>query len=70
MQRTGRELTDVEMIDLFFEIVQIMLDAYNKPLRPDFEKRSRTAQAGYDIMILLHKKGIIAPGEAQGKLKL
>ncbi len=70
MQRTGRELTDIEMIDLFFDIVQIMMDAYNKPLRAEFEKQSRAAQAGYDIMILLHEKKIIVPGEAQEKLKL
>lgn len=43
MQRTGRELTDIEMIDLFFDIVQIMMDAYNKPLRAEFEKQSRAA---------------------------
>ena len=62
MQRTERELTDVEMIDAFDEILDLIIEAYDKPLRKDFERQSRPAQFGYDILRMLIDKRILSVG--------
>ena len=62
MQRTERELTDVEMIDALEEILDLIIEAYDKPLRKDFERQSRSAQFGYDILRMLIDKKILSVG--------
>ena len=62
MQKTERELTDVEMIDTLDEILDLIIETYDKPLRKDFEKQSRPAQFGYDILRMLMEKGLLSVG--------
>ena len=72
MRRTGRELTDVEIIDAFETIIDIILRGNNEPIRKEFEKYSRCTQIGYDIETSLKEADIIEPGEnyRQEKLKV
>ena len=70
MQKTGRELTREEKAEIFDEIIRIVLDSYNKPILPDFERYSRSAQAGHLILTLLYSRKILGPGPDQMRLKL
>lgn len=72
MQRTERQLTDVEMIDAFLEILSIIIKGYKDPIRPEFYKESRAGQVGYDIVEHLVREDILRPGklDQQEKLKL
>lgn len=70
MQRTDRELTDVEIIDLYFEILDLIVGTYKDPLRADFLRQSRCAQLGYDLLRLTIDRGVIAPGEQDPQMRL
>ena len=59
MQRTTRELTDVEMIDALEDIIEIICDCYEHPVRKEFEKASRAAQIGKDTVSKLLERGIL-----------
>ena len=59
MQRVVREVTDVEMIDALNEIIDLIIDSYDSPVRPEHEKSSRAAQIGQDIVKVLIKKDLI-----------
>lgn len=63
MQKTDRELSDVEIIDTYMEILDLVESTYEDPIREDFKKQSRSAQLGYDLLRLLIDKGVIAPGK-------
>lgn len=63
MYRTRKELTDVEIIDLFEWMVDMICDCYNYPVRKEFQKSCRAAQIGYDIEKRLLSAQIIAPGD-------
>ena len=70
MQKTGRELTREEKSEILDEIIRIVLDSYNKPILPDYERYSRSAQAGHLILTLLYSRKILGPGPDQMRLKL
>lgn len=70
MRRTLKELTDIEIIDTFFEIVDMICESYNHPVRGDFQKASRAAQIGYDIQRTLLDKQIIETGSKYNQEKL
>ena len=59
MQRVQREVTDVEMIDALNEIIDLIVDCYDQPLRPEFDKSSRSAQIGHDVVKTLREKGLM-----------
>ena len=70
MKRTEKRLTDDECRQILIEIVKIIIGAY-KNLHPDFEKRSRAEQCGYDITRLLLDRDIITFGQSgQERLNL
>ena len=62
MLRPQREVTDVEMIDALNEIIDIIIDCYNCPVREDFRKQSRSAQIGYDVQKCLLRYDLIRTG--------
>lgn len=62
MKRTEKRLTDDECRELLTEIVKIVITAYRN-IRPEFEKKSRMDQIGYDTVYTLYGRGIIAKGE-------
>ena len=62
MLRTQRELTDVEMIDTLNEVIDIVVDCYQHPVREHFQKSARSAQIGYDIQRCLISHDLIRPG--------
>lgn len=70
MQRTGIELTDIEMIDTFIEIVDLAIKAYDNPVREGFRRGSRCEQLGYDLVKLLMHKQIIKTGKGEGQQRL
>lgn len=72
MQRTERELTDVEIIDAFEKILEIIITNSENPVREDFVKASRAAQDGYDIKRYLMDENILRTGarNQQEKLKI
>lgn len=70
MQKTERELTDVEMIDALLDIVELLIRTYDEPIRAEFSRTSRSSQFGYDTMMLLMKRGIIKPGKREGQISI
>lgn len=70
MQKTGIEQSDVEIIDTYYEILDLIVRTYNNPLRVDFIRQSRSAQLGYDLMRLAMDKGVIAPGGQDPQIKM
>lgn len=62
MLRVQRELTDVEMIDALNEIIDIIVDCYQHPVREHFQKSARSAQIGYDIQRSLLSRNMIKTG--------
>lgn len=70
MQKTDRELSDVEIIDTYMEILDLVESTYEDPIREDFKKQSRSAQLGYDLLRLLIDKGVIAPGKKDPQQKI
>lgn len=59
MQRTRRGLQISEIVDAFNEIVEIIVDCYNHPLREKFKNETRSTQIGKDIETALLKRGIM-----------
>lgn len=59
MQRVLREVSDVEMIDALNEILDLIIDCYESPVRPEYEKASRAAQIGHDIVRVMTKRDLI-----------
>lgn len=57
-----RDVTDVEMIDALNEIMDIVIDCYNHPVREEYKKQSRSAQIGYDIQRCLLSHDLIRTG--------
>lgn len=57
MQLSERELTDIEMIDAFLDILDMAVSNSNDPIREEFKKTSRCDQLGYDLKryLLEHK---------------
>lgn len=70
MQRTERELTDVEIIDAFEKILEIIITNSEHPVREDFQKSSRAAQDGYDIKRYLMDENILRTGARNQQEKL
>lgn len=70
MQKTDRELSDVEIIDTYMEILDLVESTYEDPIREDFKKQSRSAQLGYDLLRLLIDKRVIAPGKKDPQQKI
>lgn len=70
MQRTERELTDIEMIDAFDAIIHLIIRTYEDPIRPEFIKQSRAAQAGYDIIEYLVHEDILRTGKPNQQERL
>ena len=62
MTRSQRDVTDVEMIDALNEIMDIVIDCYNHPVREEYKKQSRSAQIGYDIQRCLLSHDLIRTG--------
>lgn len=62
MTRAQRDVTDVEMIDALNEIMDIVIDCYNHPVREEYKKSSRSAQIGYDIQRCLLSHDLIRTG--------
>lgn len=72
MRRTERELTDVEIIDAFDKIVDIIINNYEQEVPESFRKGSRAAWIGYKIQRMLLDEKIIETGkkEEQRRLKV
>lgn len=70
MQRTDKELSDVEIIDTYFEILDLIVRTYSEPLRADFVRQSRCAQLGYDILRLTLDRGVIALGGQDPQIRM
>ena len=70
MQRTDKELSDVEIIDTYFEILDLIVRTYREPLRADFVRQSRCAQLGYDLLRMSIDKGVIAPGGQDPQMRI
>ena len=70
MYQVEREITDVEIIDVFYEIIDLLLRGYNEPIREGFNKKSRAEQVGYDLTMCLIRKDIIHVGEQEVQQKL
>lgn len=70
MYQVEREITDVEIIDVFYEIIDLLLRGYNEPIREGFKKKSRAEQVGYDLTMCLIRKDIIHVGEQEVQQKL
>lgn len=70
MQRSERELTDVEIMDAYEDILTLIESAYNSPVRKEFEKQSRCEQAGYDIITMLLKRRMLDPGIRDEQMNL
>lgn len=62
MTRAQRDVTDVEMIDALNQIMDIVIDCYNHPVREEYKKQSRSAQIGYDIQRCLLSHDLIRTG--------
>lgn len=59
MQRVQRQVTDVEMIDALEEIIDLIIDCYEHPVRKEHEKDARSTQIGHDIVKILTKRDLI-----------
>ena len=59
MQRVMREVTDIEMIDALNEIMDLIIDCYESPVRQEYENETRAAQIGHDIINVLTKKELM-----------
>lgn len=59
MQRTRKRLQISEIVDAFNEIVEIIVECYNLPLREKFKNETRSTQIGKDIETALLKRGIM-----------
>lgn len=59
MQRTRKRLQISEIVDAFNEIVEIIVECYNHPLREKFKNETRSTQIGKDIETALLKRGIM-----------
>lgn len=70
MQKTERDLTDIEMIDTLLDIVDLIIRTYDEPIRAEFQKTSRCSQFGYDTMMLLMSRNFIKPGKKEEQLRL
>ena len=70
MQRTRRALTDTEKIEAFEQILKIIIENSEQPVRKDFEKYSRAAQDGYDIKRYLMNQKILKTGVRNQQEKL
>lgn len=70
MQRTDKEVSDIEIIDTYMEILDLVESTYEDPIREDFKKKSRCEQLGYDLLYLLINKGVIAPGKKDPQQRL
>lgn len=57
MQRTRRGLEVAEIVEAFNAIIDIIIDCYNKPLRPNYETRS--TQIGRDMTKALLDRRIL-----------
>lgn len=70
MYQVDRDITDVEIIDAFYEIIGLLLKGYNEPIREGFSKKSRAEQVGYDLTMCLIRKDIIHVGQKEEQQKL
>lgn len=59
MQRVQRQVTDIEMIDALEEIIDLIIDCYEHPVRKEHEKDARSTQIGHDIVKVLTKRDLI-----------
>lgn len=59
MQRTRRGLQIPEIVEAFNEIIEIIIECYNHPLREIFKNETRSTQIGKDIETALLKRGIM-----------
>ena len=59
MQRVMRDVTDAEMIDALNEIIDLVIDCYEEPVRKEHEDNARSTQIGQDIVKVLTKKDLI-----------
>lgn len=59
MQRVMREVTDIEMIDALNEIIDLIIDCYESPVRQQFENEARATQIGHDIVKVLTEKELM-----------
>lgn len=70
MQKTERELTDIEIIDALMDIVDLVIRTYDNPIREEFKKTSRCSQLGYDIIKLLMSRNFIKTGKTEAQISL
>lgn len=63
MRRTDKRLTEKECRELLTAIVKMVIVAYGSPPRKGFERSSRMAQCGYDLISILRNNAVIESGE-------
>ena len=63
-----QELSASESNRVLKEILNIIIDAYDNPVRDEYKKESRCAQIGHDIVWDLLGQGIIATGKEEGQI--
>ena len=70
MHIVRRQFNEEELLDILSNILQIVIAAFDSPLRKDFEKQSRATQIGYDITKLLVEKGFLAVGQREEQMRI
>lgn len=68
MQRTGRGLTKEEKVEIFEQIIEIVIRGSTGPVRSGC--KSRAGMIGYDIQMLLLNTKILRPGRSDDQERL
>ncbi len=63
MRRSARNMTDAEIINAFWSIVEIITTNYKKQVPESFRKESRAAWIGYLVQRFLLDEKIIETGD-------
>ena len=59
MQRVQREVTDVELRGALDEIIDLVIECYEHPVKEEYQKGSRASQIGKEIVDKLLEKKIL-----------
>ena len=63
MYQIDREIQDIDVIDAFYGVIEIVLKGYNEPIKDGFSKKSRSEQIGYDVTNYLMENQFIHVGQ-------
>lgn len=69
MRKAQRTMSIDEKIRHFDHITDMIVENSKKEVRPDFQRRDRRSQDGYDILKYLVEEDVIQLGDDQYKIK-